>query len=686
MSFLAPLFILGALAVAAPIIFHLIRRTSREKIPFSSLMFLVPTPPRVTKKSRLENILLLILRCAVLCLLALAFARPFLRNPLNASQAKGTATRTVVLIDTSASMRRENLWDEARSKALEIIRQASAVDEMAVYAFDRNVRPALTFQEWKKGSLNERKGLAEQRLAALKPTWNNTHIGNALLAAVEAIESERENPTAARRVILISDAQDGARLEGLQGFQWPKQTQVSVVSVKPKRPTNAGAQLIAQAANIALPSETIRVRVNNSSESKQEQFHLRWSGTSSNPVAIYVPPGQSRSVDLAKTTNSEQIELTGDENEFDNRLFAITPAREQIEVLFVGNDTETNTQQLLFYLKRAFPDTVRQEVRTTIVKPDAEIPASRDASLVVIGASVNENALRTLSTMLTNGATLFCALRSAAEADTVAKLIGQSVTAEEAPASGYAMLAEIDFTHPLFMPFADARFSDFTKIHFWKSRKLNFGTTNAHVLAKFDNGAPALAQINIGKGTLFVLASSWQPGDSQLALSSKFVPLLYSLLELSGAIKAQSMAFNVGDPVDISSLHATNVLTVRKPDGTTTQVRPDVKSFAETDMPGVYSVSGVEPPFRFAVNIAPEESRTAPLAMEQLEQLGVPLRVQPVATPAQIARREAQLKATELESHQKLWRWLIAATLVILIIETWVAARLSRRTVTAASA
>ena len=679
MSFLAPLFILGALAIAAPIVFHLIRRTSKEKIPFSSLMFLVPTPPRVTRKSRLENILLLLLRCAVLGLLALAFARPFLRNPLNAGQAKGAATRTVVLIDTSASMRRENLFDEARARAVEIIRQASAADQIAVYAFDRNARTVLTFEEWTKASLNERKSLAEQRLATLKPTWNNTHVGNALLAAIEAIEAERANPAAASRVVIISDMQEGARLEGLQGFQWPKQTQVSVVAVRTKRPTNAGAQLIAQAANTAQPSETVRVRVNNSSESRQEQFLLGWSGSSSNPTAIYVPPGQSRSVDMPKATNSEVIELTGDEADFDNRLFVVAPPREQIEVAFVGHDAETNVQELLFYLKRAFPETARQEVRVTSFKPDADISASRDANLFVLGAPLAGNALRDVSNLLTNGATVLCVMRSKAEADTLAKLIRQSVTADEAPSSGYAMLAEIDFAHPLFAPFADARFSDFTKIHFWKSRKLNFGTTNAHVLAKFDNGSPALAQINVGKGSLFVLASGWQPGDSQFALSSKFVPLLYSLLELSGAIKAQSLTFVVGDPVDVSSLHVTNALTVRKPDGTTAQLNAGVKSFTQTDTPGVYSVTGVEPPFRFAVNLAPEESKTAPLALEQLEQLGVPLRVQPVATPTQIARREAQLKATELESHQKLWRWLIAATLVVLIIETWVAARLSRR-------
>ena len=132
MSFLAPLFLIGAAAIAAPILFHLIRRTSREKIPFSSLMFLQPTPPRVTRKSRLENILLLILRCAVLCLLALAFARPFVRNPLLAQSGKGAATRTVLLLDTSASMRRENLWEEGRAKALEVIRQAGPTFDLPV--------------------------------------------------------------------------------------------------------------------------------------------------------------------------------------------------------------------------------------------------------------------------------------------------------------------------------------------------------------------------------------------------------------------------------------------------------------------------------------------------------------------------------------------------------------------------
>ncbi len=64
MSFLTPLYILGLAAVSLPILFHLIRRTPRGVQPFSSLMFVTPSPPRVTRRSRLDQILLLLLRAA----------------------------------------------------------------------------------------------------------------------------------------------------------------------------------------------------------------------------------------------------------------------------------------------------------------------------------------------------------------------------------------------------------------------------------------------------------------------------------------------------------------------------------------------------------------------------------------------------------------------------------------------
>src|SRR5205085_2918533 len=100
MSFLTPLFLVGAAAIAAPIIFHLIRRTVKDRVRFSTLMFLKESPPRLTKRSHLENILLLILRCAVICLLAISFARPYFQRAANEPPKPLAGQRTVILLDT----------------------------------------------------------------------------------------------------------------------------------------------------------------------------------------------------------------------------------------------------------------------------------------------------------------------------------------------------------------------------------------------------------------------------------------------------------------------------------------------------------------------------------------------------------------------------------------------------------
>src|ERR1044071_155751 len=102
MSFLAPLYVPGALATPIPIIFPLIRRTPQNKQQFSSLMFLSPSPPRLSRRSRLTNIVLLILRAAVLCLLAFAFARPFFYRKADLNVNPSGGRRIAILVDTSA--------------------------------------------------------------------------------------------------------------------------------------------------------------------------------------------------------------------------------------------------------------------------------------------------------------------------------------------------------------------------------------------------------------------------------------------------------------------------------------------------------------------------------------------------------------------------------------------------------
>jgi hypothetical protein len=68
-SFLFPLYLLGVAAIAGPILLHLRRRPPKEHMEFSSLMFLAKSPERVTRRTRLEHLLLLALRCLAILLL-----------------------------------------------------------------------------------------------------------------------------------------------------------------------------------------------------------------------------------------------------------------------------------------------------------------------------------------------------------------------------------------------------------------------------------------------------------------------------------------------------------------------------------------------------------------------------------------------------------------------------------------
>ncbi len=87
MGFLAPAFLIGALAVGLPLYLHLLRRTTSTPLPFSSLMFFELREQSATRRRRLRYWLLLALRSVVVLLLVLAFAEPYVDRLMGGSGA-----------------------------------------------------------------------------------------------------------------------------------------------------------------------------------------------------------------------------------------------------------------------------------------------------------------------------------------------------------------------------------------------------------------------------------------------------------------------------------------------------------------------------------------------------------------------------------------------------------------------
>ena len=77
MNLLNPLFLLGGLALAIPVLIHLVRKEKTEIIPFSSLMFLLRVPKSSIRQQKMKNLLLMALRLLLLAFLVGAFARPY---------------------------------------------------------------------------------------------------------------------------------------------------------------------------------------------------------------------------------------------------------------------------------------------------------------------------------------------------------------------------------------------------------------------------------------------------------------------------------------------------------------------------------------------------------------------------------------------------------------------------------
>ena len=641
MAFLAPLFLAGLAAVALPILLHLRKNRPKETVAFSSLMFLEASPPVTKRRSRLQDVVLLILRCLALALLILAFARPFFPSKIKPVAAAGVVMN-FILIDTSASMRGASL-DQALLIANKLVDGFSADDWIAVGTFSDRLRPLLSPERARELTPGERKSAAATALSAVKADWNATHLDASLLAAV--------TDDVPMKLHVIGDFQKGATYDRLRGEAWPDQLQIIPHPVtRAKGWTNAGVRI--------LPPEklTSRVRVTNSEGSAKSDFTLSWNGQ---PLTVSVPPGESAIFDAPPNLPADgKVTLTGDDFPFDNEASWTTPPRPVARIWYPGQTAVTDTNESLYFVSRALQPTPNYEIE---IRPD--IPKEAP-SLTISDGRLDDPAITAMQGFLKAGGNTLFIVRDAESAATIGRILGvKAGVAREAKVNDHVRLGEIDFNSSVFAPFADARYSDFSGIRFWKYRVLAPDlVARGNVLAQFDSGEPAWLTFPVGKGTLHVLTTTWRPVDSQLALTTKFAPLLHSLLAVPMNQRAPLM---VGESFAAPS-------GVTKPDGLKVDVQPGMP-FTGTDAPGIYRGED----FAFSVQLDPAESELTPVPESELRSLGLPL--DPPKFTTQSVESRAEISNLEQERRQRFGWWALVAAAGFFLAETAWAALASKR-------
>jgi hypothetical protein len=668
MSVIAWLFGLGALSVAFPFLFHLIRRTPTGQTNFSSLMFLKPSPPRLTKRSRLENWLLLLLRCGAILALALAFMRPFFRDGTQVPLASVPGRNVIILLDQSASMKRGELVDHATTAVKDLVDELKPQDRVALFAYDNQLHQLAGFPDSIEDS-NSANILSS--LKTISPSWHRANLGMAIATAADQLSelNEDEQTKASGQIFVVSDFQKTSLLSALQSVSWPDNVKLQAIQLE-NESTNASVQILRDIGE-SDSIDAARVRIRNSSDATQDQFKLDWdSASEASTLDYYAAPGSTEIFSLKFPSQpASKLTLKGDENEFDNQFYFVQPKKRQRTVLILGSDDPTDPEELRYYFQKVLESD--SNVNLTIGNPD-EI-AGANPQIILVTDPVDESSTQQIDDYLESGGLVAFVAYDQQRVESFSPWIGGDHDKEIRRREKYSLLADIDFKHPFFAPLANAGMNDFTGIKFWNHAAVKLDDPDSnHVIAGFDDGSPAIWSRKVGNGRVLTFGFGWQPEQSQLAFSPKFVILAIELVELAANERDPIAGLLAGQAFELDPDWKTS--KIRLPDGTFSNLETGQARFDETELPGIYEVLANDKSVsQFAVNMDPAESDSGTLNVEQLEAYGISLGEQ--ATAEEKAEQLRAMKDTQLEDQQKIWKLAIVLALALIAAETFVASR-----------
>ena len=256
-----------------------------------------------------------------------------------------------------------------------------------------------------------------------------------------------------------------------------------------------------------------------------------------------------------------------------------------------------------------------------------------------------------------------------------------------------ATLSVTDYDHPLLELFSTPRSGDFSRTRFYRYHRLE-EAASADVLARFDDGAVALAEVRAGNGRVVTWASGLSNSWNDFPLQPVFLPFVHQLGKYLAAYAPERTWFTAGEVIDLS-LYPTatasasaisgdgeeshHEVVVEYPSGESRvrQVGTDAR-YLTLEEQGVYRVRMIENDEgtvgTVVVNVSPVESDLATIDPEEL--------VSAVTTSATGERRAsfaATLTPAERERRQGVWWYLLIAALLVLVAETTISNRLPSR-------
>ena len=553
LAFLAPLFLLGLGFLVWPVLVHLVQKDRKEVVEFPSLMFLRRVPYKSTRRQKIRHWLLLLMRIAALTALVIAFSRPFLDREDIALAGGPLAREVVVLLDRSYSMGYGERWADALAGARRTVRELGPEDRGSLVFFSSGATLAVR-------STTDRTTLFAA-LDTAEPGSGATRFGPALDLARTVLE---QSNLPGRHAVVISDFQrsgwsgdDGARLP-------PGATVDPVVVSGPYEGDLAVGELIFRRSyRDGLERVETTARLINSGDLEVEDVEvvLELDGRPVASAAASPGPNSTTLVTLPPFTLSEpftrgSVRAPADALPAnDDAHFVLSPG-EGFSVLVVEDGSDPGDPSLYLEQALAIGSDPAFNVRVTTVGAMTAGDLAGRSVVVLNGARPPRGGVGVrLREFVEAGGGLVVILgdRSSWPADGPDLLpgpLGPVMEPEWREGRG-GTLGRIDYTHPVFALFAAPRSGDLTDANFFRYRHVEMGAES--VLARFDNGAVALAERSVGAGRVLLWTSMLDNYWNDMVLQPIFLPFAHQLVKYAGGFRPPTPSHTVDDVLNLSA-------------------------------------------------------------------------------------------------------------------------------------
>ena len=654
-TFAQPLFLLGGLALAVPVVLHLLRRQVAVNVVFPSIRFILKGRLPKTGRRRLRDILLLMLRLALFALIVLAFARPRWQSQAPAAAEKARPGAVIFVVDASASMAGWGSFQHARARVDRWLQERPRISAGLVVSTDKVI-------------------------SSVSPTRDHDAVRAALEASRASPLEGRHGPALRRAIAMLPEERPSqiVILSDFQAFGWgpadmpqlPPDVRLDLIDVNPEPDANAG---IVSARVRRLPADTVQVRaaVRNFHHAPLDRTITLDAGDSIRTKDVRLPPARQTVVTLTVKDPSARgvLSLDSDSYGYDDNYHVWLGDVPPVKLLaVVPFEAEPEKQNELFFVRKALG--VRTEYATrayTVETVDAEFFFALDLSSVdgvlLLGAAghFQEPGFEKLADYVRGGGTAFCTPgRNAGQ-----QFLGlrrhrlftaefNGITGSHATAEGFVGIASVAEDSLLARVFVEPDESDLFLFPIRRHARLQLHPP-ARAILTADTGTPILARQDSGRGALYVCAVELSPEWSDWPMTTSFLPVLREPF----APEHLSRSAGILETVCGNALRLPGRLTGESADSVDN---------VDTDKPG----SGVAGEYPYQINVSRRESLTNKQSL-------VALRAHLAGSADSARAGNAGVAAGTAPPPIDLWPWCAAIAAAFLIGEMLFAASLEKR-------